>query len=223
MEPKPSLNLYDRPRLSEFVTHISTTVVSKPHVLLAYTWIFYMALFQGGRYIRSKLLGVEENGFWVRELNAKPAGELTEGFAPLSFWQFPAATRDGEDLKTEFKARFQEIESSLTPAQKKDVVEEAVEIMTQLLEVVREIDTKSREENLAQNENPLVPSMGLSNKKPSNINQITNKEEPAFLTKLLHLSMDGATEVLIRLRSFVSFAPSEPLTVSVPVNDNLKE
>lgn len=180
-----------------------------------------MALFQGGRYIRSKLRGVEENGFWLRELNAKPAGETITVLAPLSFWEFPAGTRDGEDLKTEFKARIREIEPSLSPAQKKDIMEEAVEIMTQLLEVVREIDTTNQAENVARNEKPLGPSI-ISNK-AKDVDKTPNKEELALLTKLLHLSMDAATEVLNRLRAFVSFAPREPLTVPVTVTDNFRE
>lgn len=213
----------DRPRLSRFVNHISATVVSKPHVLLAYTWIFYMALFQGGRYIRSKLRGVEANSFWVRDLNPKRANESVTGSIPLSFWEFPTATRDGEDLKTEFKARFRDIEPSLSMEEKTDILQEAVEIMTQLLEVVREIDMLSQEENAIDDEKSPVPSMMLSNKKFHEVDEASEKEERTFITKLFHLSMSAATEALIRFRSFVSFAPREPLPVSVSVNRNFNE
>ncbi len=131
----------DRPRLREFVHHISAAVEAKPHVLLAYTWVFYMALFAGGRYIRGKLHSVKEERFWARRVNAIPAGGAAADMNRLSFWNFPVATHDGEDLKTEFKARVQEIEPNLSPAEKKDIIQEAVEIMRRLLEVVHEIDS----------------------------------------------------------------------------------
>lgn len=139
---------------------------------------------------------------------------------PLSFWDFPAATQDGEDLKTEFRARIQEIESSLSLAQKKDIIQEAVEIMTQLLEVVREIDRTIREESVPENEKPPVPSMISSNNKPQDVEKTSDKEELAFHIKLLHLSMGAANEVLTRVRSFVSFAPGETPTVPVTVTGN---
>ena len=182
-----------------------------------------MALFQGGRYIRSKLRGVEANSFWVRELNARPADESVTRSIPLSFWEFPTATRDGEDLKTEFKARFRDIEPSLSPEEKADILQEAVEIMTQLLEVIREIDLMSQEGNTFHDEKSPVPSTTLSNKKLQDVDKISEKEELAFTTKLFHLSMNAATEALIRFRSFVSFAPREPLPVSVNVTHNLNQ
>lgn len=221
MESEHGPGTAGRPRLSEFVTHISAAVMSKPHVLLAYTWIFYMALFQGGRYIRSQLRSAEENNFWVRDLNAKIADEAVSASIPLSFWEFPAASRDGEDLKKEFKARFQDVESCLSLAQKKEVLQEADEIMTHLLEVIREIDLMSQEENAAMNENSAVRSTILSNKKLQEGDKSSVNEELAFLAKLFHLSMSAATEGLIRLRSFVSFAPREPLPIPVNVTDNL--
>lgn len=223
MKLEPSQGVYDRPKLNAFVTYISTAVVSRPHVLFAYTWIFYMALFQGGRYIRSKLLGVEEDGFWVRELSSKPATDTVTESVPLSFWEFPAATRDGEDLKTEFKARTREIEPSLSPAQRKEILQEAVEIMVQLLAVVREIDENFQEKNFAQSEQPLISSMMLANKETRDVDETSGKEEPAPPEKLLHFPMATATGVLTRLRSFFSFAPGEPLTVPVTVTDKLRE
>lgn len=176
-----------------------------------------MALFSGGRYIRGKLHGVEEEGFWVQGPNARPAsGAVT--VIPLSFWDFPTDTHDGEDLKIEFKTRVQTIESSLSPAQRKDITDEAIEIMMQLLEIVREIDSSMREENSHRNENPVVLPMILSHEKPQDVEELPDKEELVFLMKLLYLSLGGAAEVLIRIRSFFSFAPAEPRLVPVHPN-----
>lgn len=56
-------------KLAEFITHTKKAVETNPHVLLAYAWVFYMALFSGGRYLRAALAeaGGEGAGFWVRE------------------------------------------------------------------------------------------------------------------------------------------------------------
>jgi heme oxygenase len=56
-------------RLAEFVTHIRKSVKSNPHVLMAYAWVFYMALFSGGRYLRAVLMeaGGERAEFWNRD------------------------------------------------------------------------------------------------------------------------------------------------------------
>ena len=50
-------------RLAEFVKHIQRSITAKPHVLLAYSHILYMALFSGGRFIRASLEAVGEH-FW---------------------------------------------------------------------------------------------------------------------------------------------------------------
>lgn len=151
-----------RLRLSEFVTYISVMIEAKPHVLLAYTWIFYMAFFSGGRYIRGKLSCVQDDGFWVREITAMPADGNVMGSSPLSFWGFSAASHDGEDLKTEFKARFRDVESGLSLSQRMDVIQEAVEIMTRLMEIIREIEVSLREENEQQIQKVLVISINSS-------------------------------------------------------------
>lgn len=41
--------------LGQFVAHIEHSVEANPHVLLAYAWVLYMALFSGGRFLRHSL------------------------------------------------------------------------------------------------------------------------------------------------------------------------
>lgn len=56
-------------RLGEFIAHTKKSVESKPHVLLAYAWVLYMAMFSGGRYLRASLKeagGIGPN-FWERD------------------------------------------------------------------------------------------------------------------------------------------------------------
>ncbi|KAI0376663.1 heme oxygenase-like protein [Hypomontagnella monticulosa] len=53
------------PVLDDFVSHINRTVAAKPHVLVAYAWVLYMALFAGGRYIRGSFERIDPaSEFW---------------------------------------------------------------------------------------------------------------------------------------------------------------
>ena len=119
--PSEKAVAYDLPpRLTAFLTHIKTTTTTRPHLLLAYTHTFYLALFSGGRYIRAKLraAGCSDN--------------------VLTFWTFDSPS-DGEDLKMDFKARFAEVESALSEEQIGEVVQDAEFIMDTMMTVVEEI------------------------------------------------------------------------------------
>lgn len=118
------------PSLRSFLQHITAVSTSKPHLLLAYTWILYLALFSGGRYLRAQL----------RSANAE-TWHLSpdDRDAPLQFWCF-AGDRDGEDIKADFKAKFRGSETLLTSEERREVVDEGVVVMNRMLEVVREIE-----------------------------------------------------------------------------------
>ncbi|KAL2075312.1 hypothetical protein VTL71DRAFT_255 [Oculimacula yallundae] len=55
--------------LADFLQHTRTSVEANPHVLLAYAWVLYMALFSGGRYLRLALkeAGGHGEAFWTRD------------------------------------------------------------------------------------------------------------------------------------------------------------
>ncbi|KAI5921396.1 hypothetical protein F4810DRAFT_712650 [Camillea tinctor] len=53
------------PALGSFLAHARAEARRHPHVLVAYAWVLYMALFSGGRYIRATLEGAEPRSFWV--------------------------------------------------------------------------------------------------------------------------------------------------------------
>ncbi|KAF2432775.1 heme oxygenase-like protein [Tothia fuscella] len=132
---------------TEFMAHIRETVRQKPHVLIAYAWCMYMAVFSGGRWIRSQLCASGEE-FWTG--NAAREAPNTDGRDDLnlgkfeglglSFWFFPGA-QDGEDIKADFKQRLQEGEAVLTAEQRADVVAEAQEIFNRCDSLVRELDS----------------------------------------------------------------------------------
>lgn len=138
-----------RPRLEAFTERIRTAVSGRPHLLLAYTWVLYLALFSGGRYIRAGLRGAGA-GFWHRGVRegGSDGGSLGKGLEGeeggggvdgcLGFWTFEGEA-DGEDLKAGFKAGFAAVEGTLTEAEKEEVVREAVFIMQSMTGVVVEI------------------------------------------------------------------------------------
>lgn len=55
--------------LSKFTAHIDEAVRKSPHILVAYAWVLYMALFSGGRHLRAVLRdsGGGPADFWSRD------------------------------------------------------------------------------------------------------------------------------------------------------------
>jgi hypothetical protein len=159
--------------LAEFIPHLQESITNHPHVLVAYAWIFYMALFSGGRFIRAALEAAGP-GFWgapsdpvqpcsrvcvepvpvqklldqcgkYAKLESEPAtagrdaASEKRATAPLEFFRF-ATPEDGEDLKTEFKARVRECERVLTPTEKDQIIQEAVRIFGSMNDLVDDLD-----------------------------------------------------------------------------------
>lgn len=129
-----------------FKGHIQVLLSSKPHLLFAYTWIFYMALFSGGRYIRSKLRAAFTTPV------ACESQHYNDEISGLSFWNFPGDT-NGEDLKIDFKARVSTLSETLTEQEKADIITESVHIMASLTEVVRDIADTVPERTIALAQN----------------------------------------------------------------------
>lgn len=129
------------PTVAPFISHIEQVVGAKPHVQIAYTWVFYMPLFSGGRYIRAKLRSAGED-FWASAGYTKPDGEYAEepekGTIGLSFWEF-SGTSDGKDLKADYQSRIHDLEASLTLEERQEIVNEAIDIMVKLIDIAKEI------------------------------------------------------------------------------------
>lgn len=153
-------------RLGDFIRHIQRSVDNKPHALVAYSYILFMALFAGGRFIRASLESAGEE-FWgtvsspvkpslhrcepnpVCKDGVESADEIndrvneqfhTSHTMPLRFFHFPTPV-DGEDLKREFKSRLADSEKSLTAQEKRDIVQEAICIFESIILVVAQLDT----------------------------------------------------------------------------------
>ncbi|MCJ1404281.1 heme oxygenase [Xylographa trunciseda] len=126
-------------QLHLFLQHFEQTCAAKPHVLIAYAWVMYMALFNGGRWIRAQLLAAKESSWRLSSFDSTAeSGEVDPGVG-LAFWHFPGE-EDGEDLKNEFKARLNDVEGLLDAEQRQDIVDEALSIFKYLALLVEELD-----------------------------------------------------------------------------------
>ncbi|KAH7165882.1 hypothetical protein EDB81DRAFT_266410 [Dactylonectria macrodidyma] len=153
-------------RLGEFTQHIRRAVENRPHILLAYSYILYMALFAGGRFIRASLESPGED-FWAQvpspirptdlscqhstmpierasgltneELPQADHSPHADHKMPLRFFHFKSA-EDGEDLKREFKRRLVDSESVLTDGEKHDIIQESVCIFENMTLLTHQLD-----------------------------------------------------------------------------------
>ena len=95
----------------------------------------YMALFNGGRWIRAQLLAARDSAW----RNGSDTNSGVGSASGLSFWHFPG-NEDGEDLKHAFKARLAAIEGLLTLEERRDILDEAQQIFQNLALLVGELD-----------------------------------------------------------------------------------
>jgi heme oxygenase len=148
-----------------FTQHIEAAVAGNPHVLLAYAFVMYMAVFSGGRWIRS-MLASPGAAFWSAvDLPASPPGspwldasyavssvqeklrtftqaqqEVLET-AGLSLW-FWSGLSDGLDIKADFKKQLDAVEGLLTAEMRSDIIAEAREIFIRCEGLVGELDER---------------------------------------------------------------------------------
>lgn len=129
------------PRDKELVEHILEITTAKPHTLVAYAWIMYMAIFSGGRWVRQQLA---QGGptFW----HAKPPesgksqfGSPNHPVPGFSLFYFEGE-RDGEDIKADFKAKLEHAEALLSEKERRDIVEEAHVIFESCIALVERLD-----------------------------------------------------------------------------------
>ena len=127
------------PHLNAFINHITLIIKQKSHIIIAYTWVMYMALFNGGRWIRTQLTSARDSS-WTRsnfDTNSPKAENSHE--QGLSFWHFPGP-RDGEDIKNDFKSHLDEVENQLTLEERQDIIDEAKVVFENCALLVEELD-----------------------------------------------------------------------------------
>lgn len=158
-------------QLSAFISHIKQAVRAKPHVLIAYSYNLFMALFAGGRFIRATLEKAGEE-FWKAvpepikptmqpcesaSANDSSSEQIEENnhdksLMPLQFWAFDSEN-DGEDLKQEYKGKLLRWESELTAEEREDILQESVSILENIGLLVGQLDAVCSD---AQDEEPAV-------------------------------------------------------------------
>lgn len=126
-------------RLGEIVSHIRRATEKHPHVLLAYAWVLYMALFSGGRFIRATLESAGGDGFWESVGDTQERKGESAARDPLGFFHF-SGPQDGEDLKAEFQRRLAQMGKLLTETEREDIVREAMCVFENLILVISQLD-----------------------------------------------------------------------------------
>ncbi|RDA90717.1 hypothetical protein CP533_4046 [Ophiocordyceps camponoti-saundersi (nom. inval.)] len=142
--------------VTNWLAHIRRVVEERPHVLVAYAHILFMALFSGGRFINARLQAAG-NEFWGslrggsrrhhhhRHFNPQHHRQSSETdpldeAMPLRFFRFDGPD-DGNDLKHEFKRLLAESEAVLTHTEKMEILEEAFCIFDHVGLLVAQLDS----------------------------------------------------------------------------------
>jgi heme oxygenase len=112
-------------KTAELADRITESLSASPHLIPAYAWTMYLAIFNGGRWIRMHLRDAGE-AFWG-------------GSAPLSFWEFDGEC-NGEDIEQQFKINFERAAELLTDEEWADVAQEAKRIFAMCSEIVGVLD-----------------------------------------------------------------------------------
>lgn len=225
--------------VATFVTHIHESISVKPHLYLSYTWVLYMAIFSGGRYIRAKLSSAGED-FWANtppvesgeneyDRGCRAEVEGPENW-PLSFWNFSGSS-DGEDLKADYKFRVGEIERVLTMKEREEIITEAVEIMKRLLQIIRKIEVA-----VAEGVAKVIIGGESCQSHLAEINSIRSHKDESYLylsnspaeggrsfSALLckHLLPMGMVDLLIGVKNaFFSAEQNSKVPVAIPVKSD---
>ena len=126
----------------EWLFQMRALMRTHPHVLVAFAWVMYMAIFSGGRWIRHELAKAGA-GFWTNQPETfydekggqAPLLELP-GFTFLSF----DGKQDGADIKALFKSRLEKGDVLLTEQEKREIVDVSQQLFDHCIFLVRHLD-----------------------------------------------------------------------------------
>lgn len=134
------LDVAQSPELQAFTEHIYNITNEKPHVLVAYAWIMYMAVFSGGRWIRQQLIDAGPDFWGIHDESEKFNYELGRDAVSGFLIFFFEGREDGEDIKDDFKKRLERAEELLTRGERDDIVSEAHTIFENCISIVEGLD-----------------------------------------------------------------------------------
>ncbi|KAE8372667.1 heme-binding peroxidase [Aspergillus bertholletiae] len=115
---------------------IKTRIRENPHKLLAYVWVLYSALFNGGRFIRRQIVKAGSE-FWGLTTED---GDIESFPAPLSFW----SVSNDPNFQEEFKVCVNKADKLLTATESNDVVDESVWIIRRCKQLTEELDERTK-------------------------------------------------------------------------------
>ncbi|KAM3557602.1 hypothetical protein MY1884_004439 [Beauveria asiatica] len=222
------------PALAAMINHMKISIQNKPLLIMTYTYIMYMALFAGGRFIRATLESTTDE-FWQTPLAPiKPSMQpciptpafqdgMTEDSQfhneshkchplPLSFFHFDTP-HDGEDLKVEFKRRVRICEAALDPQETDDIVQEAMHIFEHMISLVQQLDAICEDEpsdSAATTPGDYLHSVPLLSRLRDSVS--VTKERNAKSSPATSFSESDSAGTVIRRRNTRSSASSESRT-----------
>lgn len=92
-----------------YVTHIRKVVAEKPHVLIAYAYNYYMALFAGGKILKYQIS--KAKGFFPERFGMTEEERIMAG---TNLFSFEVEQGKEEGLRTSFKGALLDLEDTLT-------------------------------------------------------------------------------------------------------------
>lgn len=123
----------------DFVEHIYKVHKEKPHVLLAYCHVMYLALFAGGRVMKSSI--AKSAGLFPQV-----DGQTTEEVSKYGTNLYQFDVEDDQILRYSYKKEFElATRQGLTEEEKLDIIEESKEIYRRNASMVRGIERYNRE------------------------------------------------------------------------------
>ena len=122
---------------------IENSIHARPHLIFAYAWTMYLAIFNGGRFIRAQLHNAGPE-FWDPPTQSRHSSSSSENpkIDCLTFWDFQGDL-DGEDIREEFDRRFESAAEHLTNAEKDDIIKQAVDIFGMCEDMIAYLDSVS--------------------------------------------------------------------------------
>lgn len=122
----------------DFVNHIKKSLREKPHLALAYGHTMYLALFAGGRILRSNIM--RSTGLFPQVPGLSTEEVALRGTNLFRFDEI----EDEEALRMGFKSRFElSTRNTLTEQEKREIIDESMEIFQRNIVCVKEIAAKN--------------------------------------------------------------------------------
>lgn len=123
----------------DFVNHIYEAHKDKPHVLLAYCHVMYLALFAGGKVMKSTV--AKATGLFPQV-----DGQTTEEVSKYGTNLYKFDVEDDQVLRQSYKREYElATRNNLTEDEKLDIIEESKEIYRRNAEMVRGIERHNRD------------------------------------------------------------------------------